>query len=313
VMWLVGKFPKFAFGMLRGACGTLVRVVLTTLFCGTLTSCGPPHPNHPVIGAKNFTEQVVLGELLAQQIEAKTGMKVERRFYLAGSYICNQALISGRIDAYVEYTGTALTAILKQPVNRDPDAVLHAVRNLYQQRYHITVMDPLGFENTFAMIIRGDDAARYHLTTLSEAAQYTPQWVLGVGYEFEQRPDGLPGLSKAYGLRFKEAPVTMDLGLLYRAIDSHQVDIIAGNSTDGPIATLGLKVLVDDKHYFPPYQAVPLVRDAALKRWPAMGNAIDELQGKVSADDIRAMNEAVDGEHRDPAVVVREFRQKKGL
>jgi len=141
--------------------GTLIFIVLSVLVCGTLTSCGPPHPNHPVIGAKNFTEQVVLGELLAQQIEAKTGMKVERRFYLAGSYICNQALISGRIDAYVEYTGTALTAILKQPVNRDPEAVLHTVRNLYQQRDHITVMDPLGFENTFAMIIRGDDVARY--------------------------------------------------------------------------------------------------------------------------------------------------------
>jgi osmoprotectant transport system substrate-binding protein len=292
-------------------------VKLTTVTCAFLlalmVSCGPPHPDHPVIGAKNFTEQVVLGELLAQQIEAKTGMKVERRFYLAGSYICNQALISGRIDAYVEYTGTALTAILKQPVNRNPEAVLRTVRNFYRQRHHITVMDPLGFENTFAMIVRGDDARRLHLTTLSEAVQYTPQWILGVGYEFEQRPDGLPGLSKTYGLRFKEAPVTMDLGLLYRAIDSHQVDMIAGNSTDGPIASLGLKVLVDDKHYFPPYQAVPLVRDAALERWPGMGAAIHELQGKVSADDMRAMNEAVDGEHRDPAVIVREFRQKKGL
>ena len=292
---------------------TQVFIVLGLLLGPFLVSCGPPHPNHPVIGAKNFTEQVVLGELLAQQIEAKTGMPVERRFYLAGSYICNQALISGRIDAYVEYTGTALTAILKQPVNRDPKAVLDTVRNLYQQRHHITVIDPLGFENTFAMIIRGDDAARYHLATLSEAAQYTPQWVLGVGYEFEQRPDGLPGLSKAYRLKFKEPPVTMDLGLLYRAIESHQVDMIAGNSTDGPIAALGLKVLEDDKHYFPPYQAAPLVRDASLKRWPAMGKAIEELQGKVTADDMRSMNEAVDGEHRDPAVVVREFRQRKGL
>lgn len=291
--------------------GVLTGVCL--LLCFALVSCGPPHPDHPVIGAKNFTEQVVLGELLAQQIEAKTGMKVERRFYLAGSYICNQALLSGRIDAYVEYTGTALTAILKQPVNRDPETVLNTVRNLYQQRHHIAVLDPLGFENTFAMIVRGDDAVRLHLDTLSEAAQYAPQWVLGVGYEFEQRPDGLPGLSKAYGLHFKEKPRTMDLGLLYRALESHQVDMIAGNSTDGPIAALGLKVLADDKHYFPPYQAVPLVRDEALKRWPAMRAAIEELQDKVSADDMRGMNEAVDGEHRDPAEVVRGFRQRKGL
>jgi osmoprotectant transport system substrate-binding protein len=287
-------------------------VGFTLLIFGSI-NCGPPHPDHLVIGAKNFTEQVILGELLAQHIEAKTGMRVERRFYLAGSYICHQALISERIDAYVEYSGTALTAILKQPVNRDPQAVLDIVQNLYQQRYQITVMPPLGFENTFAMVIRGGDAQRLHLNTLSEAAQYAPQWRLGVGYEFEQRPDGLPGLSKVYGLRFKEPPRTMDLGLLYRALNAHQVDMIAANSTDGQIAEFGLKVLEDDKHYFPPYQAVPLVRDDALKRWPALGGALDDLANKISADEMRAMNEAVDAEHRDPAEVVREFRQKKGL
>jgi osmoprotectant transport system substrate-binding protein len=217
-----------------------------------LTSCAPPRPDHPVIGAKNFTEQVVLGELLAQEIEAKSSLKVERRFYLAGSYICQQTLVSGRIDAYVEYTGTALTAVLKQPLQRDPQAVLNTVRSLYASRYNITVGASLGFENTFAMVIRGDDARALHLTTLSQAAQYTPQWRLGVGYEFEQRPDGLPGLSAAYGLRFAAAPRTMDLGLLYRALNAHQVDIIAANSTDGPIRAFGLTALEDDKHYFPP-------------------------------------------------------------
>jgi len=292
--------------------GRITAIVAVTI-CFLLTSCAPPRPNEPVIGTKNFTEQVVLGELLAQEIEAKSHLHVQRRFYLAGSYICQQALVSGRIDAYVEYTGTALTAILKQPLDRDQQRVLDTVRRLYAQRYNVTVAPPLGFENTFAMIIRGDDARRYNLRTLSESAAYTPQWILGVGYEFEQRPDGLPGLSKVYGLRFKEPPRTMDLGLLYRAISSHQVDMIAGNSTDGPIKTLGLTVLEDDKHYFPPYQAVPLVRDDALRRWPQIQTALDALAGKVTADDMRAMNEAVDGEHRDPAVVVREFRQKKGL
>jgi osmoprotectant transport system substrate-binding protein len=275
--------------------------------------CGPPHPDHPVIGAKNFTEQVVLGELLAQEIEAKSHLKVERRFYLAGSYICNQALLSGHIDAYVEYTGTALTAILKQPLDRDPDRVLQTITRVYQNKDQVTVGPPLGFENTFAMVIRGDDARRLRLTTLSQAAQYTPQWKLGVGYEFEQRPDGLAGLSKAYGLKFDGQPRTMDLGLLYRALTAHQVDMIAANSTDGPIQALGLSVLADDQHYFPPYQAVPLVRDAALKRWPQMRVALDALAGRVSAEDMRAMNEAVDGQHRDPAEVVREFRARKGL
>jgi osmoprotectant transport system substrate-binding protein len=286
-----------------------------TSTCLLLISCAPPRPDHPVIGAKNFTEQVVLGELLAQEIEAKAHLKVERRFYLAGSYICHQALIAGRIDAYVEYTGTALTAVLKQPLPPDHDAgvVLKTVRDLYAARYQITVAPPLGFQNTFAMIIRGDDARGLHVSTLSQAAQYAPHWRLGAGYEFEERPDGLAGLSAAYGLKFASAPRTMDLGLLYRALNEHQVDMIAGNSTDGPIQAFGLVALEDDKHYFPPYQAVPLVRQEALQHWPQIQSALDALAGKISAGEMRAMNEAVDAEHRDPADVVREFRARKGL
>jgi osmoprotectant transport system substrate-binding protein len=266
-----------------------------------------------VIGAKNFTEQVVLGELLAQHIEARTGLKVDRRFYLAGSYICQQALVAGRIDGYVEYTGTALTAILKQPVDKDRARVLATVQRLYRERYDIDAGDSLGFENTFAMIVRGDDAKRLHVATLSQAAAVAPQWKLGVGYEFEERPDGLRGLETAYGLKFAGSPRTMDLGLLYRAIAQRQVDIIAGNSTDGPIRALGLTILADDRHYFPPYDAVPLFREDTYRRWPKMRAAVAELAGKISAEEMQAMNEAVDGQHRDPAEVVREFRAKKGL
>jgi osmoprotectant transport system substrate-binding protein len=290
-----------------------ILLFCSTLFSILLASCSPPRPDHPVIGAKNFTEQVILGELLAQEIEATSGLKVERRFYLAGSYICNQALVSGRIDAYVEYTGTALTAILKQPVSRDPGAVLQTVRSLYASRNDVTVGEPLGFENTFAMVIRGDDAKHLNLTTLSQAAQFTPNWHLGVGYEFEQRPDGLPGLSAAYDLHFAGSPRTMDLGLLYRALTAHQVDMIAANSTDGPIQALGLVALQDDRHYFPPYQAVPLVRNESLRRWPQIADALHTLAGKVTADDMRSMNEPVDGQHSDPAEVVREFRAHHSL
>ena len=279
------------------------------LLCALLlTACSPPRFDRPVIGAKNFTEQVVLGELLAQEIEARTGLKVERRFYLAGSYIAQQAMLSGRIDMYVEYTGTALTAILKQPPIRMPDpaqnqaASLAAVSKLYQQRFHIAVAPPLGFENTFAMIVRPGDPGMAKINTLSEARAGAPQWRLGVGYEFEERPDGLHGLEQAYGLHFKGEPRTMDLGLLYRALAAHQVDIIAGNSTDGPIAARHLKILADDKHYFPPYQAVPQLR-----------GVFAALAGRVSAVDMRAMNEQVDGEHKDVAVVVRAFRQAHGL
>ena len=289
----------------------LTTICIALLVC--IIGCAPPRPDQPIIGAKNFTEQVLLGELLAQHIEARTGLKVDRRFYLAGSYICQQALVAGRIDGYVEYTGTALTAILKQPADKDRARVLATVQRLYRQQYGVDVGNSLGFENTFAMIVRGDDAERLHVATLSQAAAIAPQWKLGVGYEFEERPDGLRGLEAAYGLKFNGSPRTMDLGLLYRAITQRQVDIIAGNSTDGPIQPLRLTVLADDRHYFPPYDAVPLFREEAYRRWPQMRAAVAELAGKVNAQEMQAMNEMVDGQHRDPAAVVREFRARKGL
>jgi osmoprotectant transport system substrate-binding protein len=266
-----------------------------------------------VIGAKDFTEQVVLGELLAQEIEASGGGPVERRFWLAGSYLCQQAMVSDRIDGYVEYTGTALTAILKQPLDRDAARVDATVTRLYEQRYQVRVGPGLGFEDTFAMVVRGDDAWRLKLSKISDVAPYAPQWRLGVGYEFAERPDGLRGLSAAYGLHFAGEPRTMELGLLYRSLAAHQVDIVAGNSTDGAIRALDFVALEDDRHYFPPYEAVPLIREDSLKRWPQIGVAMQRLAGRVSADEMRAMNLAVDGEHRDVAEVVREFRARKGL
>jgi osmoprotectant transport system substrate-binding protein len=282
-----------------------------------LTACAPPRSSRVTIGAKNFTEQVVLGELLAQEIEAVTGQMVARRFYLAGSYLCQQALVSGRIDGYVEYTGTALTAILKQPLppvgQRDAATVFRRVSDLYASRYQVKVGPGLGFEDTFAMVVRGDDARRLGLKTISDAVKVAPQWKLGVGYEFEERPDGLHGLEATYGLKFAGPPRTMDLGLLYRALAGGQVDMVAGNSTDGPIRALGFVALQDDRHYFPPYEAVPLVREDSLRRHPGIQVAMDRLAGKVSGDEMQRMNDAVDAQHRDVGEVVREFRKTKGL
>lgn len=287
------------------------RTLLLTLIA--LTACAPPRSSHIVIGAKNFTEQVLLGELLAQEIEASGGGPVERRFWLAGSYLCQQALLSDRIDAYVEYTGTALTAILKQPLNRDPAQVDATITRLYAQRYSIRVFPSLGFNDTFAMVIRGDDARRLHLRTITDIAPLAPKWRLGVGYEFAERPDGLRGLSAAYHLHFLGDPRTMELGLLYRSLAAHQVDIVAGNSTDGAIRALDFTALDDNLHYFPPYEAVPLVREDSLRRWPQIAIALNRLANKITADDMRAMNLAVDAQHRDPADVVRNFRSTKGL
>lgn len=276
-------------------------------------ACGPGRQQTLVVGSKNFTEQVILGELLAQHLEAKTGLRVERRFYLAGTYICHQALLAGRIDAYVEYTGTALTAILKQPGESDPRDVYAKVKREYASRFGLEVMDPLGFNNSFAIVIRGKTARRLNLHTLSEAAPYAAQWRPGFGYEFMERPDGYQGLVRAYHLTFDQPPRIMDLGLLYRALLEKQVDIVAGNSTDGLIAARDLAVLEDDKHYFPPYQALPIVRRETLVRHPAVREALRELAGKISEEEMRQLNYAVDGQHRDPAEVVRAFLRTKHL
>jgi osmoprotectant transport system substrate-binding protein len=262
-----------------------------------------------VIGSKNFTEQLVLGELMAQLLERSARVPVERRFYLAGTYVCHQALLAGRIDCYVEYTGTALTAILRRPRAADPTEVYSVVRDEYGRRYGVDVLRPLGFNNSFALIIRGDDARRLNLSTISELARYAPRWRIGVGYEFLERPDGYKGLVSTYGLHFKEAPRVMDLGLLYRAIESREVDLVIGSNTDGLIAALDLAVLDDNRHYFPPYDAVPLVRREVLERFPMVGRTLDQLAGRISAVDMRRMNYAIVGQHRNTRDVVTEFLQ----
>jgi glycine betaine/choline ABC-type transport system substrate-binding protein len=264
-----------------------------------------------IVGCKNFTEQIILGELLAQQIENQAHLAVERRFYLGGTYIAHQAILAGRIDVYPEYTGTALTAILKQPAASDKTTVYERVRSEYERRFHLTVGPPLGFNNTFAIQIRGDDARRLHLETISQAAAYAPQWRAGFGYEFMERPDGYRGLVATYNLHFTAPPRIMDLGLLTRALKDHQVDLIAGNMTDGLIPALALFVLADDKHYFPPYEAVPVIRDQTLRQHPELRETLQQLAGSISDQEMRELNYAVDGEKKDVKEVVKAFLRRK--
>ena len=300
--------------MIRGASvrlGVSAWVLLAWLV--VLGSCSAARHDEIVVGSKNFSESALLGEIVAQHLAARTHSEVTRRFYLAGSYICQQALLAGRVDLYVEYTGTALTAILHDPLEADPAAVYERVRSEYQRRFGLQVLPSLGFNNTFAIVVRGDDARRLHLKTISDAAPFTREWRAGFGYEFMERPDGFKGLAQTYGLSFAEAPRILDLGLLYRALLEKQVDFVAGNSTDGLLAARDLTMLEDDKHYFPPYEAVPVVREDALGRFPEMRAALMELAGKISDEEMRRMNFEVDGEHRDIADVAREFLRAKGL
>ena len=289
------------------------RTASLVLAALALLACGHAREDRIVVGSKNFTEQVVLGELIAQHLEARTGLRVERRFYLTGTYICHQAIRAGRIDIYVEYTGTALTAILKEPPRGSQTEVYQRVKAVYAERFGLEVTEPLGFENTFAIVVRGEDARSLNLHTLSEAAAFTPNWRAGFGYEFMERPDGFPGLAETYQLRFASSPRIMDLGLLYRALKGNQVDLVAGNSTDGLIAALDLAVLEDDRHYFPPYEAAPIARQETLARHPAVRRALAELAGKISAAEMRQLNYALDAQHRDVKEVVRDFLRTKGF
>ena len=259
-----------------------------------------------VVGSKNFTEQLILGEIVAQTIERETGLPVQRRLNLGGTLICNGALLSGDIDVYVEYTGTALTAIFRKPTSTDPAAVLSTVRQAYADSGR-TLLAPLGYDNTFAILVRGVDARTHGLRTIDDVARVTPGWRAGFGFEFLERPDGYAGLAKAYGLRFRSPPQVMDLTLSYRALASGQVDLIAGDATAGLIKALDLVQLEDNRRYFPPYDAVPVARASTLLRYPQVRRALDGLAGRITAAEMRDMNYAADSQHEDPADIARRF------
>jgi osmoprotectant transport system substrate-binding protein len=277
------------------------------------SACKTPSTPQLVISSKFFTEQVVLAELLAQHIEARTGIAVIRKPNLGGTLLVHKAMLSGEADLYVEYTGTALTAVLGEAPAGDSASVYRRVNEEYAKRFAFEVTEPLGFENTFAMVVRGDDARNLHLAKISDIAPLAPRWRAGVGYEFLERPDGYRGWTERYSLKFAKEPSVLDLGLLYRALAEKKVDIVAGNSTDGLIDALGLVPLQDDRHYFPPYDAVPIVRRAALEKFPQLRAVLAELAGKISAEDMRRLNRQVDADQRDVATVVREFRAARGL
>ncbi len=310
---LAGAIPAAALALIADFGLGAIEKRFSKLLCllviaAGLSSCS--HSDRVVVGSKNFTEQVIMGEMLAQQIERKTHLPVDRKLNLGGTIVCHEALTAGQIDTYVEYTGTGLTAILKEPPAKDSNLAYQTVKDAYKSRFGIEWTEPLGFNNTFAIIVRKSDAEQFGLRTISDAAPRTSRWVAGFGYEFIEREDGYPGLVKTYNLRFPSEPRVMDLGLTYKAVAGHQVDLIAGNSTDGLIGALRLVVLEDDKHYFPPYDAVPLVREAVIAKHPEIREALRALGGKVSEEQMRLMNYAVDGEHKDVKQVVKEFLDK---
>ena len=279
--------------------------------CGLMVlagACG--RGDRVVIGAKNFTESDLLAEIMAQQIERRTGLPVVRRLHLGGTFVCHAAIVAGDIGIYPEYTGTAYAAVLKRPPITDPDSVYRATQAEYQARFGLVWGRPLGFNNTFAILVRHGDAARDGLRSISDLARVAGRWRAGFGYEFLERADGFQGLARTYGLAFAAPPTALDLGLTYRALADGRVDVIAGNSTDGQIAALDLVSLADDRHYFPPYQAAPVLRADLLKRHPAIGVALDQLAGRLSDGEMRRLNALADVQHRDISEIAREWLQE---
>jgi len=277
-----------------------------------LTACGQDGARL-VVGSKNFTESVLLAELIAQQIEARTALRVERRLNLGGTFLCHQALVAGQIDVYPEYSGTALTAILEQPVRRDPQEVLRIVSEAYRKRFAAEWLPPFGFNNTYAIVVREEDAQQKNLTTLSDLARVSQEFQIGFMFEFSERQDGYRGLVETYGFSFRGEPRTMDLGLIYRALRERQIDVGVGSATDGLITALKMRVLEDDKRYFSPYDAAPVARASLLGQHPAVREALVALGGLFSEPEMREINYAVDGEQQPVADVVRKLRQQKGL
>ncbi len=265
------------------------------------------------VGSKNFTEQVILGEIAAQLLAARLRQDVDRKLDLGGTMLAHAALVNGSLDTYPEYTGTALTAILHLPPTSDPATVFERVSQEYRKRFDITWLPPLGFNDSFAMVIPGELARRYRLKTLTDAAGHHPGWKLGVGYEFLQRPDGLAALRGAYSLTLAGPPVTMDLGLLYRALEQGQVTMAAGNTTDGLLSVLDVVVLEDDRHAFPPYQAAFLARNQFLSAHPGVREALAGLSGRISEKIMRDLNFSVDGRHMPPREAASRFLREAQL
>ena len=293
--------------------GVIVLVVVAGIYAGWRSSRSSPSATgaRVVVGSKDFTESVILAEIVAQMLEARN-LAVERQFELGGN-LPHDAMLAGRIDLYPEYTGTAYTAILKHPPVTDPRTVYDQVKKEYEEKFGVVVSGPVGFENTFAILVRGADARKLGLKNVSDVAAHARNLRAGFGQDFMSRADGYPGFSRAYGLKFGEQPREMDLSLTYIALSSGQVDLIAGNSTEGRIAALDLVQLADDRRYFPPYEAVYMVRKDSLTRVPAVGDVLGKLANSISTEEMRQMNYEVDANKRGTAEVVREWLTRKGL
>lgn len=297
-------------------------LILTILMAGilVLTGCSSSEGDASssaesgkiVVGSKNFNESILLGELMAQLIEEKMDIEVERKLNLGGTLVCFQALKNGDLDVYADYTGTSLMAILKKPIESDPDKVYNMVQEAYNKEYNIKWLKPFGFNNTYALVVRQDTAEQYNLKTSSDLAKVSDKLVFGTDQEFMNRQDGLKGLKEAYGIKFSEEKA-METALRYQAIANENIDVTNIFATDGELIKYNLSILEDDKNFFPPYYCAPNVNMKTLEKYPELEEVLNLLAGQITDEEMQHLNYLVAVEGKSKEEVAKNFLQEKGL
>ena len=289
-----------------------ILLLLSIFMMVILTGCGTEQKK-VVIASKPHTEQYILAEMLTQLIETHTKIKVEKKLGIGGGTANIQpGMLKGEIDIYPEYTGTGWLYVLKNDPIQNPAELYSNVSKEYGEKFKIKWLGLYGFNNTYALAVNKAVAEKYQLNTVTDLAKVSQDLVFGAEYDFYEREDGIKGLEKAYALKFKNTK-EMDIGLKYDAIHSAQVDVINAFSTDGLLKKYELKVLEDDKEFFPRYQAATLVRNETLKKYPEIEAALGKLTGQINDQEMTGLNYQVEIEKREPATVAREFLQVKGL
>lgn len=288
---------------------TLV-MVLVLLFSVVLTGCSS---DTITIGSKDYSENIVLGEIFSQLIEANTELKVVRKLNLGGTFVNFEAIKNGQIDLYPEYTGTALTAQLKMDVITDADETYRIVSEKFDEQFNIKWLKPLGFNNTYTLAVTNEVYEKYGIETFSDLAAISENFVFGAEHEFFDRQDGFDGLVKAYGMKFMGEPKKMNVSLKYQAIGNGDIDVTDAFATDGQIIQYNLKILEDDKNFFPPYYASPIIRKEVLEKHPELEQILNSLAGLIDDETMTELNYKIDVENQDVKAVAKEFLQEKNL
>jgi osmoprotectant transport system substrate-binding protein len=283
-------------------------------FIGIIAICltAPSYAQAVRVGSKNFTEQFIVAEIYAQALE-NAGIKAQTRPNLGATLIAHAALLNGDIDLYPEYTGTAMAHVVKGDLSGSAEQTYETVKNYYEKNLHLTLLEPTHINNGYAIVVLPETAVKYKLKTLSDLGAASKNLSFGAEGSFADRSDGLPGMSRVYGIHFKDFRNLAKLGIRYSALTSKNIDVSFGFTTDWQIAQDRLVVLDDDKHLFPPYYLVPVIRQDTLARNSKIADVLNKVSSLLTNENMRAMNAAVERDKEEPKDVATHFLKEKGI